>query len=160
MDKTLDPRTFWQVMGMRAIGVAVITAKGKDGPAGFVALSTAHVTASPPTMMVSVGHKTSALPALTESGAFAINFLAKGQEGLAAEFGGRGERKGADRFDADAWTTLATGAPVLVGSAGAMDCRVKTSFDYADSTIVLGEIVDWSADAAASPLVGFRGGYL
>ena len=37
MDTEIDGKTFWKAIGCRAIGVAVVTAKGTDGPAGFLA---------------------------------------------------------------------------------------------------------------------------
>src|ERR1051325_1346908 len=37
MDGEIDPKTFWKAIGCRAIGVAVGTARGTDGPAGFLA---------------------------------------------------------------------------------------------------------------------------
>ena len=39
MDSEIDAKTFWKAIGCRAIGVAIVTAKGADGPAGFLALS-------------------------------------------------------------------------------------------------------------------------
>jgi len=55
MDTEIDAKTFWKAIGCRAIGVAIVTAKGADGPAGFLALSATHLSASPPMMMVSIG---------------------------------------------------------------------------------------------------------
>lgn len=48
MDSEIDAKTFWKAIGCRAIGVAIVTAKGADGPAGFLALSATHLSASPP----------------------------------------------------------------------------------------------------------------
>ena len=53
----------------------------------------------------------SALAAVRENNAFAINYLPKGREDLAREFGGSGTLKGADRFAAGEWGTMVTGAP-------------------------------------------------
>ena len=64
MDTEIDAKTFWKAIGCRAIGVAIVTAKGTDGPAGFLALSATHLSASPPMMMVSIGLTTSALGAV------------------------------------------------------------------------------------------------
>ncbi len=44
----------------------------------FLGLSAAHVCADPPTMLVSIDDNTSALTAVLESRAFAINFLPAG----------------------------------------------------------------------------------
>src|SRR5262249_49019930 len=90
MDTEIDAKTFWKAIGCRAIGVAVVTAKGPEGPAGFLALSATHLTASPPIMMVSIGLTTSALVAVREGNHFAINYVPKGRDDLAKEFGGGG----------------------------------------------------------------------
>ena len=160
MTNTIDPKTFWQLLGMRAIGAAVVAAQGSAGPAGFLALSAAHVTADPPTMLVSVGRKTSALSAVTESGSFAINYLPKEREDLARLFGGQGDTKGGDRFKPGEWTTLATGSPILAGAVGSIDCRVEEALERHDVVIFLGRIVDWVQDGARQPLISFGGGYL
>jgi flavin reductase (DIM6/NTAB) family NADH-FMN oxidoreductase RutF len=160
MDKDIDPGSFWRLLGMRAIGAAVVTAQGSAGPAGFLALSATHVTAKPPTMLVSVGRKTSALSAVTESGSFAINYLPREREDLARLFGGQGDDKGADRFKAGEWTTLTTGSPVLAGAVGSIDCRVEEAIERHDTLIFLGRIVDWSRHDDARPLISYSGGYL
>jgi flavin reductase (DIM6/NTAB) family NADH-FMN oxidoreductase RutF len=88
-DTPIDARTFWRMLGMRAVGVTVITAQGEDGPAGFLALSATHVTADPPSMLVSIDDRTAALKAVQHSGHFAINYLSAADQALADSFGGR-----------------------------------------------------------------------
>ena len=73
--KEIDAKAFWGAVGQRAMGVSVVTASGADGPAGFLGLSTAHVCADPPMMLVSIDKRTSALQAVLESRHFAINYL-------------------------------------------------------------------------------------
>ncbi|WP_157644410.1 flavin reductase family protein [Bradyrhizobium sp. WSM2793] len=159
MDKDIDTKTFWRLLGMRAIGAAAVTAQGSKGPAGFLALSTTHVTANPPTMLVSIGRKTSALSAISESGNFAINYLPKERDDLASLFGGQGDEKGADRFKPGEWTVLATGAPILVGAVGSIDCRVEDAIERHDVIIFLGRIVDWVQNASRLLLISFAGSY-
>ena len=159
MTNTPDIKAFWTLLGMRAIGAAVVTANGPEGPAGFLGLSATHVTANPPTMLVSVGHQTSALAAVTESGSFAINYLPKDREDLAGLFGGKGDAKGADRFAPGEWTTLSTGSPILTGAVGAIDCRVDDAIERYDVVIFLGRIVDWVHEGSKQPLISFGGGY-
>ena len=65
--KAIDAKSFWRTLGERAIGVTIVTAQGVDGPAGFLGLSASHVCADPPTMLVSIDDKTSALGAVLES---------------------------------------------------------------------------------------------
>jgi flavin reductase (DIM6/NTAB) family NADH-FMN oxidoreductase RutF len=46
--------------------VAIVTARGTAGPAGFLALSATHLSPSPPMMMVSISYTTSALGAVRQ----------------------------------------------------------------------------------------------
>ena len=159
MQGEIDAKTFWKAIGCRAIGVAVVTARGAQGPAGFLALSATHLSASPPMMMVSIGLSTSALAAVREGNHFAINYLPRNREDLAREFGGGGSLKGADRFKADDWSTLATGAPTLVESVGVIDCRLDEMIERHGTIIALGRMVALTG-STLDPLVSFRGGYL
>lgn len=160
MNHIIDAKTFWRILGARAIGVAVVTAEGSSGPAGFLALSATHLTADPPTMLVSIGQKTSALASITERRHFAINYLTKDREDLAREFGGQGSRKGADRFANDEWTTLHTGAPVLKVAVGVLDCELEETIERHNTVIAIGRIVAYSQSAEARPLISFAGQYI
>jgi flavin reductase (DIM6/NTAB) family NADH-FMN oxidoreductase RutF len=159
MDSEIDPKTFWKALGSRAIGVAIVTAKGSHGPAGFLALSVTHLCASPPMMMVSIGLTTSALAAVKEGNHFAINYVPKGRDDLAKEFGGGGSLKGADRFLAGDWSELSTGAPTLVDAVGVIDCRLDEMIERHATIIALGRVVAYTS-GTREPLISFRGGYM
>lgn len=156
----IEPKTFWRALAPRAVGVAVVTARGASGPAGFLALSVTHLTANPPTLMVSIGKSTSALATILETGHFAVNFLARSDEALADIFGGKTELMGAERFDPELWTELATGAPVLKQACGTLDCVLSETIERHATMIALGRIVAHTDNAGRSPLVHFRGAYL
>ncbi|MGD9884807.1 MAG: flavin reductase family protein [Reyranella sp.] len=159
MTEEIDAKSFWKAIGCRAIGVAIVTAKGTDGPAGFLALSATHLTASPPMMMVSIGLTTSALAAVRHGNHFAINYVPKGGDALVKEFGGSGSLKGADRFLPGAWTELKTGAPTLVDSVGVIDCRLDEMIERHGTIIALGRVVAYTS-SMKNPLISFRGGYI
>jgi flavin reductase (DIM6/NTAB) family NADH-FMN oxidoreductase RutF len=156
--EVLDARGFWKLIGQRATAVTVVTAQGPSGPAGFLALSSTHLSASPPSMMVSVDEKTSALEAIRAAKHFAINILGEGDRDLADMFGGKGDLKGAARFATAPWSTLATGAPVLDRALAAIDCELDELIPRHGAVIAIGRIVAWRGNAEAKPLVYF-GGY-
>lgn len=151
---------FWGAVGQRAVAATIVTARGSAGPAGFLGLSATHVCASPPTMLVSIDAKTSALGAIRDSGHFAINYLPKGTEDVVDLFSGKTEVKGPARFKAERWSYLATGAPVFNGAVGVMDCKLDEIIERHNTIIALGRVVAISGDKDADPLVYFRGGYL
>lgn len=156
----IDARSFWQSIGQRATGSTIVTARSAAGPAGLLGLSATHVCADPPTMMVSVDKRTSALDTIVEVKHFAINYLPKSAAALADIFGGKSDLKGTARFETAKWKTLATGAPVLEGAVGAIDCELIETIERYGSVIVLGRVVATTNNPDASPLIHFRGGYL
>lgn len=153
----VDQGTFWRTLGSRVIGMTVVTADSDDGPVGFLGLSAAHVAASPPTMLVSIDRKTSALAGVLSRRHFAVNFLDAGAAHVAEAFGGKAGISGADRFAPDEWTTLETGAPVHKAALGAFDCRVDQVVQHGDISIVIGTVVAATSRPDGEPLVFFRG---
>jgi flavin reductase (DIM6/NTAB) family NADH-FMN oxidoreductase RutF len=158
--KLIDGKLFWRALGQRAIGSTIVTARSAEGPAGFLGLSATHVCADPPTMLVSIDKRTSALQTVLAAGHFALNFLPSGTSAIADLFGGKGALKGAARFEEQAWTSLTTGAPVLLSAIGAMDCRLEETIERHGVAIVVGRVVDVLMTDGGRPLVHFRGGYL
>jgi flavin reductase (DIM6/NTAB) family NADH-FMN oxidoreductase RutF len=156
----IDVKQFWQAIGQRATGSTIVTARSENGPAGLLGLSATHLCADPPTMLVSVDKRTSALATILDAGHFAINYLPSAQRELADMFGGKSNVKGADRFTTASWTTLATGAPVLRDAVGAIDCELIETIERYNVVMILGRVVATSGDPQAVPLVHFRGGYL
>jgi flavin reductase (DIM6/NTAB) family NADH-FMN oxidoreductase RutF len=153
----IDAKTFWRTLGERVTGVTIVTAEGADGPVGFLGLSASHVSADPPTMLVSIDRKTSALKAVLEERHFAINYLPAGTAALAEMFGGRAGVSGADRFRPGEWETLATGAPVFRTALGVFDCTVEQVVERGDISIVIGRVAAARSRGEGEPLVFFRG---
>lgn len=156
-ERVIDVRTFWHAVGLRAVGTAIVTAEADDGPRGFLALSATHLCADPPMLMVSVDKKTSAFQTMVDGGHFAINYLSTDQADLAGPFGGKGDLKGADRFQLGSWTKLATGAPILQGAAGAIDCEIEEVIERFGTAIVIGRVKDFTSTPDVSPLVSYKG---
>ena len=153
----IDPKAFWGAIGCRAVGAAIVTSAGADGPAGFLALSATHLTASPPTVTVSLDKKTSAGPVILDSGAFAINYLAVDGRPILDVFTSRDGPKGVERFDGLELTTLATGAPVLPGITGVLDCRVEEVIERFGVYLIIGRIVAFENFKDRLPLVHYQG---
>ena len=157
--KDMNPKEFWSAVGQRAMGVSVVTASGAEGPAGFLGLSTAHVCADPPLMLVSIDKKTSALQSVLASRHYAINYLAHDQQAIADIFGGKSALKGAERFTTAAWGKLSSGAPTLQDAAGVIDCVLEEAIERFGVVIALGRVVDFST-SSREPLVFLRGQYV
>src|SRR3569833_2079440 len=158
MDREIDAKSFWKAIGCRTNNDTNNTTQNNEGPAGFLALSATHLTASPPMMMVSIGLATSALAAVRQGNHFAINYVPKGSEALVKEFGGGGQLKGADRFLPGAWGTLKSGAPTLGDSVGVIDCALDELIERHGTVIALGKVIAYSA-SDRPPMISFRGGF-
>lgn len=158
--KSIDAKTFWRTLGERAIGATIVTAQDADGPAGFLGLSATHVCADPPTMLVSIDRKTSALTAVLHARHFAINYLGRDAQTVADAFAGKTDAKGAARFEPGRWGVLTTGAPVFNDALGVLDCVLEKTVEHFATTIAIGRVVDLLARGSGDPLIYFRGGFL
>jgi len=155
--RTIDGRTFWQAVGQRAVGAAVVTTADAEGPAGFFALSATHLSADPPLLMVSIDARTSALSKVLAARNFAISYLPDDAGDLLDIFSGKSPLKGAERFQPGRWTTLATGAPILAAAVGALDCVLEDAIEREGAVIAIGRLVDFASDPDRQPLISFRG---
>ncbi|WP_246519968.1 flavin reductase family protein [Ancylobacter lacus] len=153
----IDTKTFWRTLGERATGMTIVTAQGEEGPAGFLGLSATHVTADPPTLLVSIDAKTSALGPVLAKKHFAVNFLPAEAGHVADAFSGKAGLSGADRFLAGEWEPLATGAPTFKAALGVFDCVVDQVVERGSISIVIGTVVGARSAGAGEPLLFFRG---
>jgi flavin reductase (DIM6/NTAB) family NADH-FMN oxidoreductase RutF len=159
-DPAIDQRAFWRAVGNRASGSTVVTARSDAGPAGFLGLSAAHVSADPPLMLVSIDKRTSALQTILAARHFALNFLAREAADIDGIFGGKGAQKGAERFETGRWGTLKTGAPVLLDGVGAIDCSLEETIERHGIVIAIGRVVAIMDGGDKAPLIHFHGGFL
>jgi flavin reductase (DIM6/NTAB) family NADH-FMN oxidoreductase RutF len=157
--RVIDPKAFWQAIGQRAVGAAVVTTAEAEGPAGFFALSATHLSASPPLLMVSIDGRTSALAKVRAARNFAISYLPDDAGDLVDIFSGKTTLQGSDRFQPGRWRILTTGAPVLTSAVGALDCVLEEAIERSGTTIAIGRLVDFTSDPDRLPLISFRGRY-
>lgn len=151
-----DARALRDAFGCFTTGVTIVTTCTADGaPAGFTANSFASVSLDPPLVLMCVDLGANSLSALDASGVFVVNVLHAGQQETARRFAMRD----ADKFEATAYETWETGAPVLSGSMANFECRTERSFDAGDHRVVIGRVVKVRMDPDHQPLVFLRGGY-
>lgn len=157
--RAVDAKQFWQAVGQRATGSTIVAARFADSPAGLLGLSATHVCADPPTMLVCVDKRTSALSTILDARHFALSYLPHDAAAIADIFAGKGELKGARRFDTAAWTTLVTGAPILESAVGAIDCVLADTIERYGVMLLFGRVVATRGNPDGRPLIHFRGGY-
>jgi 3-hydroxy-9,10-secoandrosta-1,3,5(10)-triene-9,17-dione monooxygenase reductase component len=149
-------------MGHFATGVTVVTSVGEDGqPVATTANAVTSLSLDPPLLLVCFAKASQTLAAVREHGAFAVNVLAAHQQELSANFARRGL---AAVWDGVRHRPGLTGSPRLHGVLATLECTVENRLPGGDHEIVVGRVraVETAAeasDAAAVPLLFWRGGY-
>ncbi|WP_237155636.1 flavin reductase family protein [Oryzibacter oryziterrae] len=135
-----DAPALKRAMRSLAGGVSVITAGTGDRRSGATVTSAHSFSMEPPTMVVSLNLSSSTWPVVRDFGHFAVNILARDQQAIADRFAGGGGLKGAERYEGAGWTTLETGAPLLVGALAAIDCTVDEVIERHSHALVFGRV--------------------
>jgi flavin reductase (DIM6/NTAB) family NADH-FMN oxidoreductase RutF len=139
-------------------GVAVVTVDVSGERLGLTVGSLVSLSLEPPLVGVSVRREAALHELLREAGGFSASLLAAGQEGVAAHFA-RGVPPIA------LWMGVATrpgtsGAPLLEGALGWLECLVRGECAAGDHTLFLGEVVSVEAGSAPRPLLYLDGRYV
>ncbi len=151
----IDRNELRRVMGHFATGVSVITTRDETGkPFGLTANSLCSVSLEPPLLLVCVDKRAESHPAFQRSGIFAVNILGHEHQDLSRRFALSGGEKFSDVSHRDG----VTGAPILDGVLGTIECRVVAVHDAGDHTIYVGEVEHLDA-TEGEPLLFFRGKY-
>jgi flavin reductase (DIM6/NTAB) family NADH-FMN oxidoreductase RutF len=113
--------------------VTVITTLADGRAHGTTVSAFCSLSADPPLVLVSLDRSSDLLGLLRETGRFAVNLLAAGQEdiGLACA------RKGPEKFDAVPWCDEC-GVPKIDGAAAWLACDIRELLPGGDHVIVVG----------------------
>ncbi|MCB4767126.1 flavin reductase [Ancylobacter sp. Lp-2] len=149
-----DARSFRGGMSKLAAAVNVITTVQHGEAYGFTASAVCSVTDTPPTLLVCVNRTNRSHPIIAATRILCVNTLCGPHEPLSMAFAG-GSGAMAERFAQGEWTTLATGAPVLVGAAVAFDCRVATVQEMGTHDVLFCEVLAMREGDGADSLVYF-----
>lgn len=151
-----DSAEFRRVLGHYPTGVTVVTGVENGSPAGLAIGSFGSVSLDPPLVMFCPGKSSNSWPTIQASGSFCVNVLADDQAAVSSLFAGRDP----DKFAGVAWSTRATGSPVIDGCLAWIDCTIETVHEGGDHWIVVGRVADLGVGRADSgPLIFFKGGY-
>lgn len=154
MNDPLDTRALRDAFGAFMTGVTIVTAAGRDGPAGLTANSFTSVSLTPPLLLVCVNGASRSLGAIRDAGGFAVNILAETQRDLSNRFAGRAE----DRFDGVDWRAGPVGGPILAGVCGWFDCRLHDEVMAGDHVVLIGRVEGFD-HVGGAPLGYARGDY-
>lgn len=146
---------FRDVLGRFCSGVTVVTSVLHGEPVGMTCQSFSSVSLEPPLVMFAPAKTARAWPVIQAAGHFCVNVLSREQEGLSDAFASRG----ADKFAGVSWTPSSTGAPLLDGVVGHVDCTVHAVHDVGDHWVVIGHVRDLGVGRSRDPLLFFEGRY-
>jgi 3-hydroxy-9,10-secoandrosta-1,3,5(10)-triene-9,17-dione monooxygenase reductase component len=150
-----DARHFRDVLGRFATGVTVVTSMSGAEPVGMTCQSFSSVSLSPPLVLFCPARTSRAWPLMQRAGHFCVNLLADGQDELSTTMAG----KGVDKFSGIRWSPSKTGAPLIDGVLGYVDCTIHAVHEAGDHYIVIGKVQDLGFGDAEEPLLFYRGTY-
>jgi flavin reductase (DIM6/NTAB) family NADH-FMN oxidoreductase RutF len=154
---SLDAALFRRMMARWATGVAVVTARDAERDFGLTVNALLSVSLAPPLVLVSLTHDADTTPAIRRSAAFAVNLLAADQRALSERFARQVTAE--EKFRDLPVKRGTTGAPLLAGTLGSLECRVRQETRVSDHVLLVGEAVSAEAGADGLPLLFYRSRY-
>ena len=137
-DDGVSSREFRDCIARLPSGVRIVTTAGEAGSSGFTATAVASVSDDPPMVLVCLNRKSPQNPIIRQNACFAVNLLPRYAVELANIFAGRTGLHFGERFAHGAWSTLATGSPVLQDAVMTLDCRVTEFHEMGTHTVFYG----------------------
>ena len=149
-----DSREQRKIMGQFATGVTVVGMQVGDEIWGMTANAVTSLSLQPPLILVAVQKESQTHQYLNQAQCFAVSILSEEQEALSSRFAFEGPKD----FTGLNTTTDETGAPILEGSLGYVDCKLREVLPGGDHDIFIGEIVAGEL-GEGRPLLYFAGKY-
>ena len=138
-----------------ASGVTVVTCKDPHNQfRGITVSAFSSLSLEPPLVLVCIDKRASIHQHLTEGSFFAVNFLSQDQEHISRRFAS----KDADRFNGVRCSSGHSGAPLIDGALGFVECRIVHAYPGGDHTIFVGQ-VEASGVNEGKPILYFCGDY-
>ena len=152
-----DPNVFRRLMGRWPTGVAIVTTRDGITDYGLTVNGLLSVSLHPPSLLVSLRDDADSSPAVAKSRIFVANFLSAQQRSISERFAL--SLASEEKFRDLPLHRGVTGAAILDGSLGALECRVLSEFQVSDHHLFAGEVVAQELGADAAPLVFHRSRY-
>jgi flavin reductase (DIM6/NTAB) family NADH-FMN oxidoreductase RutF len=152
---SVDAASFRRALGQFATGVTVVTTRDAAGhPLGLTVSAFSSVSLHPPLVLVCIDHRSEASAGMRESGLFAVNVLAEGQEGVSRRFAAPGRAK----LQGFEFAEGTYGLPLVPGALAHVECRVRSFHEEGDHAVWVGEVRALSAHPGR-PLLYHAGEY-
>ncbi len=146
-----------RVLGTYATGVSIVMTKSRGTIHGLTVNSFTSVSLDPPLILVCIDRMTATYPLMKESRIFSVNILSNVQESLSKLFSDPGNKS--SMLQGLEYREEVTGAPILLGVLGFLDCSVEATYQWGDHDIFLAKVEKFGLGTEADPLLYYRGGY-
>ncbi|MGW0845918.1 flavin reductase family protein [Streptomyces sp. NPDC002787] len=146
-------------MARFATGVIVLSVGGENMH-GMTANAFSSVSLDPPKILCCVAHSAVMHQAITSAHGFGISILGAEQESVARHFADKARPLGPAQFRGiDHEPGPRTGAPLLHGAVGWLECELSEAYDAGDHSIFIGDVVHAVTAPDTSGLLFFNGGF-
>ena len=153
--KSLDPRTYRDVLGHYPTGVCVITAKCPDQAHGMIVGSFTSVSLDPPLVAFFPSKASTSWPRIENTGRFCVNILGSDQLDICKKLSSPASKK----FENISYRLSPGGAPIIDSVVAWIDCTIHSTIDAGDHFIVLGLVDDLKIERSDKSMIFFKGAY-
>lgn len=141
-----------------ASGVSVVTTNQGGLLYGLTVSSFTSLSLDPPLVLVCLNNSNRLPEMIEEAEGFAVSILERSQEQASNYFASRGREPTEEFTEVEGhWTE--SGIPVVEGAMAWIVCKLHNSIIQGDHTIIVGEVVEASADEEGRPLLYYRRAY-
>ncbi len=133
-------------------GVAVVTVAVEGQQLGLTVGSLVSLSLEPPLVGIAISRQAALHELLREGGSFAASLLGETQDALSQHFA-RGVPPIAMWHGIESRPGPVTGAPLLEGALGWLECRLTAEHPTGDHTLFVGEVVSIELGVNATPLI-------
>jgi flavin reductase len=160
MTEGLDDRAFRGALGRFASGVTVVTTVVDDEDHAITVSAFSSVSLDPPLVLICLDKTARFHDAVLRSGRWAVSILNEAGQDAASWFALRGRPLDGQLEKVSYRRGDDSGAGLLDDATAWLECRTWRTYDGADHTIVVGEVV-WAAVAGDvdDPLLYYRSHY-
>jgi cob(II)yrinic acid a,c-diamide reductase len=155
----IEGEAYRDAMSHFAGAVHVVATDGPAGRRGATVIAACSVSDAPPMVLVCLNRENAKNDAFLANGNFVLNTLSAVQRPLAEGFSGLTGLAPGERFALGEWTTLSTGAPVLLGAVASFDCELVDTKDLATHRVLFGKVTGLRIGSNLDPLLYHHRGY-
>jgi len=155
---TFTSDEFRKILGVFPTGVAIVTARARDGLLqGMTVSSFNSVSLEPPLVLFSVAHTVASFATWQMANAWGVSVLGGTQDGISTRFA----QSGGSKWSGFEPIVGATGVPLIPGALAHFECERYAVHDGGDHLIFVGRVLALGRPGGSvqDPLVFFSGRY-